>query len=364
MPHLKTGQGPEPLRCGSLGRQANGILGRVKKHIYIYSPSGAVRNRPAFRRGVKRLQQLGYEVEVDPDALAVQQRFAGSDPTRLASVQRAVASGADVAMISRGGYGLGRLLPELPHQAIAQAIERGTQFVGYSDFTALQLALFAQTGASSWSGPALEDFGVQPQPDDIMEACFDDMITGQGEGAGWRLPRTTARTPGPRLSAGSKLVVTAEDAIESIAAEPVSAREESDIHIQDAVLWGGNLSMLASLLGTPYFPQVQGGVLFLEDVAEHPYRIERMLSQLLHAGVLAQQQAIILGHFTNYKLLPNDRGFKLDTVIGWLGEQLTVPILRGLPFGHVPTKVTLPFGRRVTLAVEDRDAFLLWGHRH
>ncbi|MCB1987329.1 MAG: LD-carboxypeptidase, partial [Burkholderiaceae bacterium] len=81
------------------------------RHIYIYSPSSAVRDKAAFRRGVKRLQALGHEVEIDPDALATHTRFAGDDATRLAAIHRAAASGADVALISRGGYGLTRILP-------------------------------------------------------------------------------------------------------------------------------------------------------------------------------------------------------------------------------------------------------------
>jgi muramoyltetrapeptide carboxypeptidase len=308
----------------------------VKKHIYIFSPSSAVRNKPAFRRGAARLKALGYEVEIDEAALVSHLRFAGDDETRLAAIHRAAASGADVALISRGGYGLTRILPSIRYKQVAKAVARGTRFVGLSDFTAFQNALLAQTGAVSWAGPALgEDFGAEEGPDDIMEACFDDLITGQGEGTGWRLPKEK---------------------------EGAAARV---LHIPDATLWGGNLSVLASLVGTPWLPAVQGGVLFLEDVHEHPYRIERLLTQLLHAGVLARQKAVVLGQFTNYKLVPHDKGYKLQTVVDWLRAQLRkVPVLTGLPFGHVPTKVVLPVGAPVTLAVEERDAFLLWGHRH
>jgi muramoyltetrapeptide carboxypeptidase len=316
----------------------------VKKHIYIYSPSSAVRDKAAFKRGVKRLTALGYEVELDEAALSSHQRFAGDDETRLAAIARAAASGADVALISRGGYGLTRLLPHLNYKALDKAVSRGTQFVGLSDFTALQNALLAKTGAVSWAGPALgEDFGTEGQPDDIMEACFDDLVTGQGEGTGWRLPKTaTTSEAGGAWRPGA----------------------EGPFGVKNAVLWGGNLAVLSSLVGTPYLPQVKGGILFLEEVHEHPYRLERMLTQLLHAGVLAQQKAVVLGQFTNYKLVPHDKGFKLATVVAWLQRQIKAPVLSGLPFGHVPTKVMLPVGGKVTLAVEDRDAFLLWGHSH
>jgi muramoyltetrapeptide carboxypeptidase len=303
-------------------------------HIYIYSPSGAVRDKAAFKRGVARLKKLGHEVELDANALSRQTRFAGDDATRLSAIQRAAASGADVAMISRGGYGLTRILPDMPYKALAKAIDKGTQFVGLSDFTAFQNALLAKTGAVTWAGPALgEDFGAE-QPDDILEACFDDMLSGQGEGAGWRL-----------------------------SAACVKAQSKADgVWARDALLWGGNLSVLCSLLGTPFFPHVKQGVLFLEDVGEHPYRIERMLTQLLHAGVLAQQKAIVLGQFTQYKLTPHDQGFQMQSVVNWLRAHTKVPVLTDLPFGHVPTKVCLPVGQRVSLLVENRDALLLWVH--
>lgn len=305
-------------------------------HIYIYSPSGAVRDKAAFRRGVKRLQAQGHEVEIDPAALASHQRFAGDDETRLAAIARAAASGAQVALTSRGGYGLTRLLPRLPYAELQQAVERGTAFVGLSDFTALQLSMLAQTGTPTWAGPALlEDFGVAEEPDEIMQACFDDLLSGQGEGTGWRLPLSDLR------------------------AHPELVGEDG-WGVEQAMLWGGNLSVLVSMLGTPYFPQIEGGVLFLEDVAEHPYRVERMLTQLLHAGVLGRQKAVVLGQFNRFQLVPHDKGFKLQSVVDWLRSQLGVPVLTGLPFGHVPTKVLLPVGRRLDLMVSGREAILYW----
>ena len=132
----------------------------------------------------------------------------------------------------------------------------------------------------------------------------------------------------------------------------------------EGTLWGGNLAIVAALTGTPWLPAIEDGILFLEDVHEHPYRIERMLTQLLYAGVLGKQKAILLGHFTNYKPAPNDKGFKLQTVIDRLRGQIKAPIFTHLPFGHVPTKVMLPVGAKVHLAVDGRDAFIVWGHRH
>jgi len=299
-------------------------------HIYIYSPCSAVRDKASFKRGIKRLQAQGHQVEVDPDALSSHMRFAGDDETRLNAIARAAASGANIAMISRGGYGLTRLLTKLPYKAIAKSIDNGTQYVGLSDFTAFQLAVYAKTQRITWQGPELgKDFGPEHEPDDIMQACFDDLCLEQGEGTGWRMP---------------------VDAI------------QKTVKVNNAVLWGGNLAVLTSLLGTPYFPLVKKGVLFLEDVGEHPYKIERMLTQLFNAGVLQNQKAIVFGQFTSYKLISHDKGFKLKTVIDRLRSQLKIPVLTGLPFGHVPTKVLLPIGAKVDLATEGRDAFIVWGH--
>lgn len=303
----------------------------VNKHIYIYSPSGAVRDKAAFKRGVKRLQSMGHEVELDPDALASEQRFAGNNTTRISAIQRAAGSGADVAMMSRGGYGLTRILSGINYKALDKATQRGTQFVGLSDFTALQLALLSKTGTTTWAGPALcEGFGGVDEPDDIMLDCFNDLLLGRGEGTGWR------QSPGLAL-------------------------KKVDYHVKDAPLWGGNLTVLTSLVGTPYFPAISGGILFLEDVAEHPYRIERMLTHLLHAGVLKAQKAIVLGQFTEYQLTPHDKGFQFQSVVNWLRSQLKIPVLTNLPFGHVQTKVLLPSGASVDLVVQGRDALILWG---
>jgi len=302
-------------------------------HIYVFSPSSAVRDKAAFRRGVARLKALGHEVEVDAAALSAYQRFAGDDESRLAAITRASASGADIAIISRGGYGLTRLLPQLPYKAMAKAVAQGTQFVGFSDFSAFQASLYARHSAPTWSGPdVVADWGRE-ELDDIMQDTFQDLALGQNEGAGWHLPLSDTRA--------------------------VTHRPDG-FWAKKATLWGGNLSVLTSLIGTPYFPEIRGGILFLEDLAEHPYRIERMLTQWLHAGILARQKAIVLGAFTHYALSSHDAGFQINTVVDRLRQQIKVPVLTGLPFGHVATKVCLPFGAQAQLMVQGRDVLLLW----
>jgi muramoyltetrapeptide carboxypeptidase len=299
--------------------------------LTLFSPSGAAPEPARVRRAARRLRALGFDARLDASALARRQRFAGDDETRLAAIHRVADESPSVAMAVRGGYGLTRLLDRIDWPRLARATERGTRWVGFSDFTALELGLLAHAGAPSWAGPAgVADFGGDHEPDDVTAGCFCEAMRGELEAVGFRT--------GPGFDG---LDVT-------------------------GTLWGGNLAMVTSLLGTPHMPapaRVKGGLLFVEDVNEHPYRIERMLLQLLQAGVLGTQKAVLLGHFTDWAASPRDRGYGLKAMVAQLRAQTRVPVLTGLPFGHVATKLTLPVGRRVTLAVQGRHAYIGWaGH--
>ena len=130
----------------------------------------------------------------------------------------------------------------------------------------------------------------------------------------------------------------------------------------EGTLWGGNLSMVCSLLGTSLFPRIDGGILFLEEVNEHPYRVERLMTQLLHTGVLDRQRAVLLGHFS-WKQAEGDR-YTMKKVWQWLRTQTPTPLITGLPFGHEPTTLTLPHGAQVGLAVDRRTCYLVLPHDH
>jgi len=252
------------------------------------------------------------------------QRFAGSDATRLAAIARAAAQPAPIVMITRGGYGLTRLLPHVDWPGLAAS---GKRWVGFSDFTAFHLAMLRHAGAVTWAGPGLaEDFAAET-PDEITLETFAEAMRGELEVLGFAYR-------GPR---------------------------QVDVR---GTLWGGNLALVCALLGTPHWPGVRGGILFLEDVGEAPYRIERMLTTLLHAGVLDAQKAILLGGFSGFSTTAHDAGFDLATVVRWLRAQTRTPILTGLPFGHGATKLTLPHGARVGLATEGRTAYLVLPHDH
>lgn len=302
-----------------------------KPSLTLFSPSGVVADAGRLRRARTRLSALGFAVTADASATARHQRFAGDDAERVAAVQRVAAQAPSIAMATRGGYGLTRLLDALDWKAIAHSVERGTRWVGHSDFTALQLGLWAHTGTTSWAGPmALADFGVEDEAggvDEVTRDCFVEAMDGSLEAVGFRT----------------------ESGFDGLQAR--------------GPLWGGNLAMLVSMLGTRHFPppaRIKGGILFLEDVNEHPYRVERALLQLHQAGVLASQKAVVLGEFNGWQKSPLDRGYTLKSAVAHLRSVSRTPVLTGLPFGHVPTKVTLPVGRRVQLLVDGRDVLIGW----
>ncbi|MEY4749210.1 MAG: hypothetical protein RIQ60_1424 [Pseudomonadota bacterium] len=309
--------------------------------LTLFTPAGVLLKAAGLRLAARRLTTLGFDVTIDEAALARHQRFGGDDATRLAALHRVAERAPAVALASRGGYGLTRLLDGIDWALMARSIERGTRWVGHSDVTALHLGLLAHSSAGagktsgsgngrrSWLGPlAVDDFGRADADgglDEVTPDCFVEAMHGELEAVGFR------------TEAGF-------DGLE------VAGR-----------LWGGNLTVLMALLGTPHWPsRLKGGILVLEDINEHPYRVERMLLQLHQAGVLAQQQAVLLGDFGGWRKSPMDRGYNLKTAVAYLRSVTTVPILTGLPFGHVPTKVCLPMGARAQLVVEGRDVLLAW----
>ena len=296
--------------------------------IQLFSPSGVVARPPALRLAAQRLRALNFDVEIDAAATARHQRLAGDDDIRLAALHRVAAAAPSIAMPSRGGYGLTRLLDRIDWKLITRSVEQGTRWVGHSDFTALQLGLLAHSGASTWAGPmATDDFGraeADGGVDEVTRDCFVEAMGGELEAVGFR------------TEAGF-------DGLD------VKGR-----------LWGGNLAMLMSLLGTPHWPRIQGGVLFLEEVNEHPFRVERSLLQLQQAGVLQAQKAVVLGAVSAWKPSPLDRGYTLKTAVARVRAGMKTPLLTGLPFGHVQPKVTLPIGAKVQLVVQGRDVLIGW----
>jgi muramoyltetrapeptide carboxypeptidase len=287
--------------------------------IAIFAPGGRAPDDAALARGIERLEQRGYIVHNYYDPEQTFQRFGGTDEGRLAQLEAAVADpDVQIVMALRGQYGLTRLLPKIDFESLAAS---GKIFVGFSDMTALHMGLMAKTGAMSYAGPMLAGDFACDQPVDFTLDNF------------WK------------CLAGPTHVIT----------EHAAGNPSVDL---SGPVWGGNLAMLVSLLGTEYFPAIEGGILFVEDVNEHPYRVERMLLQLMQAGVLARQKAVILGDISAYRLSPADHGYDYDEMLAYVRATLPLPVLTGLQFGHIPKRVTIPFGAQGRL-VSDSDGFQL-----
>lgn len=276
--------------------------------IGIVAPSGYVTDPSALERAVRWFGDRGDRVVVDEAVALREQRFAGSDDARVASLHRMFSrDDVDIVMAARGGYGLSRLLDRIDYGLIADS---GKIFCGHSDCTALQAAMWAETRTPSLAGPtACHDFGGEADigVSEFTVNNFDAALDGSAH-------RIAIAVPGQPACAAS------------------------------GTLWGGNLCTLVHLVGTPYFPKVVGGILFIEDVYEHPYRIERMLLQLHYAGVLDAQAAVLLGSFNGYRLLDNDNGYQLESAFDLVRGKTSTPMLTGLPFGHIRDKVSLPIG--------------------
>ncbi|EBV7095127.1 muramoyltetrapeptide carboxypeptidase [Salmonella enterica] len=282
--------------------------------FHLIAPSGYCINQQAALRGVQRLTDAGHQVENDEVIRRRYQRFAGTDAERLADVNSlaSLTSPDTIVMLVRGGYGASRLLDRIDWQSLASRQQRNPLLIcGHSDFTAIQAGLLAQANVITFSGPMLAaNFGAETL----------NTFTEQHFWLALRKAQFTVewQGDGPQCNA-------------------------------QGTLWGGNLAMLISLIGTPWMPTIDKGILVLEDVNERPFRVERMLLQLEYAGILNRQSAIVLGSFSGAAPNEYDAGYSLESVYAFLRSRLSVPLITGLDFGHEQRTVTLPIGANATL---------------
>jgi muramoyltetrapeptide carboxypeptidase len=293
--------------------------------IELIAPSGYPQDPAAVERALQRLHEAGHRVEGLQATERRYQRFAGTDGQRAAELNRLADHSRklpDIVLAVRGGYGAVRLLHGLDYDGLQKRLTgQPVTFVGHSDFTAIQLALLARAGLTTFGGPMLaSNFGAE----EVSRFTMDHF---------WHALTNRSFT----------LKVSAPQA------QPASA---------SGTLWGGNLATLVSLIGTPYLPSVQGGILFIEDVNEQPFRIERMIYQLHLAGILGRQKALVLGDFSGGKQYDYDNGYDLNAMIEQVRSVIGIPVMTGLPFGHVPDLVTLPVGAQAKLEA-DHDGFEL-----
>jgi muramoyltetrapeptide carboxypeptidase len=286
--------------------------------IGVVSPASPPLSSERIERGVRYLESLGYRVAVGKHAAAVHGYLAGTDEARAADFNAMVEDRAVKAIFAvRGGYGTSRILSMINFAAL----KRNPKIIaGYSDLTALQLAVYRKVGLVTFSGPMV---GVEmwDQFDPYSEEHF------------WRLLTSTSRV----------------GVLENPADEPVVPRTPG---VARGVLLGGNLSLLISLLGTPYAPDLNRSILVLEDVDEAPHRVDRMLMHLRNAGITRRIAGLALGKFTD--CVPSDPSkphLTIDQVLDEFVGAVNLPTVSNIQYGHLPRKLTLPIGAKARLDV-------------
>jgi muramoyltetrapeptide carboxypeptidase len=289
--------------------------------IGVISPAGPVTDHARLNRGIKYLERQGYRVRVGEHALKAFGYLAGSDAERLDDLHTMFADREVRAIFcSRGGYGMSRLLAGVNYELIAR---NPKILLGFSDITALQLALWRKCRLVTFHGP-------------MVHADFCDTINPFMESALWPLLTEAVRPP------------------------PITCLE-TEAHIwrggsAGGRLLGGNLSLVVSLLGTPYWPELRNALLFLEEVAEEPYRIDRLLAHLGNAGVWPKISGLLAGQFGHCQPRKDaTANFSVLDVFSQLSSRLTQPFVSDLPFGHVARKCTLPVGIRARWKPEHRQ---------
>jgi muramoyltetrapeptide carboxypeptidase len=292
---------------------------------------GGVLDATKVEARVRNLESLGFKVRLGKHLLAARGGFAGTVSQRLADLH-GMFRDPEVAGVwaARGGSGSGSLLPFIDYDLLRA---HPKVFIGFSDITSLHLAIYRHAGLVTFHGPTagstFSDFSVANLRAVLME------------------PRPRAVLEGAREN------------LDKAAAQPQFAPRTFRGGTAEGRLVGGNLSNLSALMGTPYAPATRGHLLFLEDVREAPYRIDRMLTQLAQAGLIKAAAGIVLGVFD--KCVPPDDEPSL-TLAETLEEHFgasRVPAGYGYSFGHIAHQVTLPIGVRARLDADARTLTLL-----
>lgn len=279
---------PRPVRPGST--------------LAVVAPSGPF-DRERFEAGLAILRGR-YEVVYDPGIFDRSGYLAGSDANRANLLNDALRDPrVDAILCARGGYGAARLLPLIDPVEVSVA---NKMLVGFSDISALH-SLWSRVGVRSIHAPMVASIAKASPA--VIDEWFRT-LEGRDAPESWSLK---ALVPGEA----------------------------------EGRLCGGNLAVLASLVGTPYAPRVEGCVLFLEDVGERPYRVDRMLTTLRQAGWLDRCAGVIIGAFTDGA--PGEDGVSIDDVIlDRLGD-LGVPVVTGFPAGHIDDNEPLTFGAKARI---------------
>jgi len=289
--------------------------------VALVAPAGPLRGEEDVQRAVDNARSFGWEPVVGDHAIARRGYFAGDDAERADDLNRALADDAiDGVWCLRGGYGAMRILPALDYDALCR---RPKPLLGYSDITAVHCAVAARCALVSYHAPT-----ARAELTAFSRRSLEEAVVRRVDPCG--------TAPDARVLRGGRAA---------------------------GVLAGGNLALLAALAGTPFAPQLDGAILVLEDVNEAVYRVDRMLQQLLLAGLLDGCQAIVFGHCTDCPEESDDGARRLDDVVAEVADALDVPCLAGVPVGHVDDQWTLPLGAAAELDAEEKTLSVMSADR-
>jgi muramoyltetrapeptide carboxypeptidase len=301
--------------------------------IAIVSPASPPPDPRNIDLAAEALERLGFHPKLASNVRKRSGFLAGSDRERAADLMKMFADPAvNGILCMRGGYGSARLLPLLDYRLVRS---HPKVFVGFSDITSLHSAFLVNAGLVSFHGPMLNSHFIKPDSQEFTRQSF---------------LRTVMNPEAPGSIRQGYTGKPAQAVRQGTASGP---------------LVGGNLSILCASIGTPWQPTLKNAILFFEDVGEAPYRFDRLLTHLLNAGLLQQVAGIAIGINQNCldPLAAKTKEYRqtLDEVISERLRPLKIPILSGLPFGHVPVHATIPVGARATLDTRSGDLFITEG---
>jgi muramoyltetrapeptide carboxypeptidase len=281
----------------------------------LLAPAGPLLERDDLTRAQELCRALGYEPVLGANAYNRYGYLAGTDDDRLADLNQSLQDPAINAIwCIRGGYGALRLLERVDYDAITR---HPKALVGFSDITALLNAVTRISGVVTYHGPV-----ARASMPEFSRRHFQRVLAS---------PEAPGRLG--RIPLAADVLVPRDNRIVTLCGGSA-----------EGPLAGGNLSLLQCLIGSPYFPDLQGAILFLEDAGEDLYRVDRMLAHLRMVGAFRQLAGVVVGHFTELERAGRDGALGFDEVLSTYFEPLGIPVAYGFPIGHIECQWTLPLG--------------------
>lgn len=288
--------------------------------IGFVAPSGAIRQEGAIERAVAETERMGFGVKLGESCGKKYGYLSGSDEIRARDVNNMFKDDeVDAIICIRGGYGTTRILDRLDYDAIAA---NPKIFVGFSDITAMHIAILERTGLVTFHGPmAVANWSDRPLDDFSRASLYQALMSAVPMGELANPPQFAKQTVNPGTCRGQ--------------------------------LVGGNLTLIASTIGTPWQLDTEGRIIFIEDVGERTYCLDRMLTQMRLAGMFEKCAGVVFGDFADCPVEYPEFGCTLDEIIRDVVQPCGKPIFTGLRCGHCSPKLTLPLGAECEMNADD-----------